>query len=91
MCWCDDRTHGPCNYECKMVIRRQELEASLREVYEYMCEVESRLGVQVAVRSYLSLPRSEEERVAIGNRARRLLGIEDPMPKAGPAAPSRSR
>ncbi len=54
-----------------------ELRACLREVYDYMSEVESRLAGQAAVHSYLSLPRTVEERKAIGERARRLLGIED--------------
>lgn len=55
----------------------RELEASLREVYEYMVEVESALAGHIAVRSYLTLPRTADERKAIGERARRLLEIKE--------------
>jgi hypothetical protein len=54
-----------------------ELRESLREVYDYMCEVEGALSGHIAVRSYLSLPRTADERKALGERARRLLGIEE--------------
>lgn len=50
-----------------------ELRASLREVYDYMAEVEGAHAGCCAVRSYLSLPRTADERMALGERARRLL------------------